>query len=84
MNYMLNNQAIEEDQEWYDGLGHQEDPEMKEAIKIQDPISAMTLSKPIIIDLGTNLRHVLDKMQENKILRQFRFKTFERKNKENR
>ena len=42
-------------------------PEMKEAIKIQDPISAMTLSKPTIIDLGTNLRHVLDKMQENKI-----------------
>ena len=64
---MLNNQAIEEDQEWYDGLGYQEDPEMKEAIKIQDPISAMTLSKPIIIDLGTNLRHVLEKMQENKI-----------------
>ena len=67
MNYLFNSQEIEEDQEWYDGLGHQEEPEMKEAIKIQDPISAMTLSEPTIIDLGTNLRHVLDKMQENKI-----------------
>ena len=67
MNYLYNNQEIDEDQEWYDGLGHQEESEMKEAIKIQDPISAMTLSEPTIIDLGTNLRHVLDKMQENKI-----------------
>ena len=67
MNYLYNNQEIDEDQEWYDGLAHQEESEMKEAIKIQDPISAMTLSEPIIIDLGTNLRHVLDKMQENKI-----------------
>tara|TARA_B100000579_G_scaffold351800_1_gene305975 strand:- start:1555 stop:2106 length:552 start_codon:yes stop_codon:yes gene_type:complete len=67
MNYLFNNQEIEEDQEWYDSLDQQLEPEMKEAIKIQDPISAMTLSEPTIIDLGTNLRHVLDKMQENKI-----------------
>ena len=67
MNYLFNNQEIEEDQEWFEGLGDQDDPEMKEAIKIQDPISSMTLSEPIIIDLGTNLRHVLDKMQEDKI-----------------
>ena len=67
MNYMYNNQELEDDQEWYDGLGNQEEPEMKEAIKIQDPISEMTLSVPTIIDLGTNLKHVLDKMQENKI-----------------
>ena len=67
MIYLFDNQEIEEDQEWYEALGHEEEPGMKEAIKIQDPISAMTLSKPTIIDLGTNLRHVLDKMQENKI-----------------
>ena len=67
MNYLYNSQEMEEDQEWYDGLGSKDEPELKEAIKIQDPISAMTLSKPILIDLGTNLRHVLDKMQENKI-----------------
>ena len=67
MNYMFDNQYAEEDQEWYDGLNIEEESEMKEAIKIQDPISAMILSKPTIIDLGTNLRHVLDRMQENKI-----------------
>ncbi len=67
MNYLFNNQEIEEDREWYDGLDQQGEPEMKEAIKIQDPIAALTLSEPTIIDLGTNLRHVLDKMQENKI-----------------
>ena len=67
MNYLFNNQNIEEDQEWYDGLDQREDIGIKEAIKIQDPISAMTLSKPTIVDLGTNLRHVLDKMQENRI-----------------
>ena len=67
MKYMFDNQEIEEDQEWYDGLNHHEEPEMKEAIKIQEPISAMTLSEPTIIDLGTNLKHVLDGMQENKI-----------------
>ena len=39
----------------------------KATLKIQDPISAMNLSEPIIIDLGTNLRHVLNQMQENKI-----------------
>lgn len=64
---MFDNQYAEEDQEWYDGLNIEEESEMKEAIKIQDPISAMILSKPTIIDLGTNLRHVLDRMQENKI-----------------
>ena len=64
---MFDNQYVEEDQEWYDGLDIEEESEMKEAIKIQDPISAMVLSKPTIIDLGTNLRHVLDGMQKNKI-----------------
>ena len=65
MNY-FNNQNIEDDQEWLEGLEHQAEPEMKEAVKIQDPISTMTLTKPLIIDLGTSLRHVLDKMQDSK------------------
>ena len=65
MNY-FNNQNIENDQEWLEGLEHQAEPEMKEAVKIQDPISTMTLTKPLIIDLGTSLRHVLDKMQDSK------------------
>ena len=65
MNY-FKNQNIEDDQEWFEGLEHQKEPEMKEAVKIQDPISTMTLTKPLIIDLGTSLRHVLDKMQDSK------------------
>ena len=65
MKYLFNDQNIEDDQEWLEGLEHQADPEMKEAVKIQDPISTMTLTKPLIIDLGTSLRHVLDKMQDN-------------------
>ena len=62
MNYLFNNQDLEDDQEWLDGLEQSELPEMKEAVKIQDPISTMSLSKPLIIELGTSLRHVLDKM----------------------
>ena len=67
MNYLFNSQELGEDQEWYDSLDHEKESEMKEAIKIQDPISRLSLTEPMIIDLGTNLRHVLDRMQENKI-----------------
>ena len=66
MKYLFNNQNIEDDQEWFEGLENQEEPEMKEAVKIQDPISTMTVTKPLIIDLGTSLRHTLDKMQDTK------------------
>ena len=66
MQYLFNNQNIEDDQEWLEGLENQSEPEMKEAVKIQDPISTMTLTKPLIIDLGTSLRHTLDKMQDSK------------------
>ena len=66
MKYLFNNQNIEDDQEWFEGLEHQEEPEMKEAVKIQDPISTMTLTKPQVIDLGTSLRHTLDIMQDTK------------------
>ena len=65
MNYLFNNQDLEDDQEWLEGLAQSESPDMKEAVKIQDPISTMSLSKPLIIELGTSLRHVLDKMQNN-------------------
>jgi len=66
MNYIDDNQDLEDDQEWLEGLGSVHEPDMKEAIKIQDPISNMYLEKPLIIDLGTSLRHVLDTMQDNK------------------
>ncbi len=66
MIYINNNQDLEDDQEWFEGLDNLDDPDLKEAVKIQDPISAMHLEKPLIIDLGTSLRHVLDLMQNNK------------------
>ena len=37
---------------------------MREAVKINSPISSITLSEPVIIELGTSLANVLDKMQE--------------------
>jgi len=66
MIYINNNQDIEDEQEWLEGLESAEDPDMKEAVKIQDPISNMQLEEPLIIDLGTSLRHVLDTMQKSK------------------
>lgn len=66
MIYMNNNQDLEDDQEWFEGLDNLDKPDMNEAVKIQDPISSMHLEKPLIVDLGTSLRHVLDTMQNNK------------------
>ena len=66
MFYINNNQGLEDDQEWFEGLDNVDEPDMKEAVKIQDSISTMHLPKPLIIDLGTSLRHVLEKMQKNK------------------
>ena len=63
---MNNNQDLEDDQEWFEGLDNLDKPDMNEAVKIQDPISSMHLEKPLIVDLGTSLRHVLDTMQNNK------------------
>jgi len=63
---MNNNQDLEDDQEWFEGLDNLDKPDMNEAVKIQDPISSMHLAKPLIVDLGTSLRHVLDTMQNNK------------------
>ena len=37
---------------------------MKEAVKINSPISDINLSKPLIVELGTNLENVLLKMKE--------------------
>ena len=66
MIYMNNNQDLEDDQEWFEGLDSVDKPDMNEAVKIQDPVSSMHLAKPLIVDLGTSLRHVLDTMQNNK------------------
>ena len=39
---------------------------MKEAVKINSPISNFDLRDPLIIELGTSLENVLEKMQETK------------------
>ena len=66
MIYIDNDQEQEENQEWFDSLNNKHEHGMKEAVKIQDPISTMQLMEPLIIDLGTSLRHVLDTMQKSK------------------
>ena len=39
---------------------------MKEAVKINSPISSFDLREPLIIELGTSLENVLEKMQKTK------------------
>ena len=66
MSYIENDQEIEANQEWFDSLNNKDENGMKEAVRIQNPISTMQLMEPIIIELGTSLRHVLDTMQDSK------------------
>ena len=39
---------------------------MKEALNINSPISDIELNKPVLVELGTSLENVLDKMQQTK------------------
>ena len=39
---------------------------MKEAVKIDSPISDFVLKEPLIIELGTSLENVLENMQKTK------------------
>ena len=66
MFYIDNDQELEANQEWFDSLDNEHEHGMREAVRIQDPISSMQLMEPLIIDLGTSLRHVLDTMQDSK------------------
>ena len=65
MNYYFDNQDFDDDQQWFDGLSNAEDSEIIDSVKIQEPIRNMRLSKPIIIELGTSIRHTLEQMQGN-------------------
>ena len=66
MIYIDDDQELEANQEWFDSLDNEHEHGMREAVRIQDPISSMQLMEPLIIDLGTSLRHVLDTMQDSK------------------
>ena len=63
MIYIDNDLELEANQEWFESLDNKHESGMKEAVKIQDSISTMNLNRPLIIELGTSLRHVIDIMQ---------------------
>ena len=56
-----------EDEEWYEGLeSNDEESEMSEAVKIQDPISSLGLQPPLVVELGTNMKNALNSLQQVK------------------
>ena len=58
---------ISEDEEWYEGLeSDDEESEMSEAVKIQDPISTLGLELPLVVELGTNMKNALNSLQQEK------------------
>ena len=58
---------MSEDEEWYEGLeSNDEESEMSEAVKIQDPISSLGLELPLVVELGTNMKNALNSLQQEK------------------
>ena len=58
---------MSEDDEWYEGLeSNDEESEMSEAVKIQDPISSLGLEPPLVVELGTNMKNALNSLQQEK------------------
>ena len=58
---------MSEDEEWYEGLeSNDEESEMSEAVKIQDPISSLGLHPPLVVELGTNMKNALNSLQQEK------------------
>ena len=58
---------MSEDEEWYEGLeSNDEESEMSEAVKIQDPISSLGLEPPLFVELGTNMKNALNSLQQEK------------------
>ena len=58
---------MSEDEEWYEGLeSNDEEPEMSQAVKIQDPISSLGLEPPLVVEVGTNMKNALDLLQQEK------------------
>tara|TARA_Y100001970_G_scaffold233500_1_gene291125 strand:- start:219 stop:767 length:549 start_codon:yes stop_codon:yes gene_type:complete len=58
---------MSEDEEWYESLeSNDEESEMSEAVKIQDPISTLGLEPPLVVELGTNMKNALNSLQQEK------------------
>jgi len=63
MNYEFSH-ASDHDDQWYDELeGSEEEQEMSEALRIQDPILSLGLGSPLVAEEGTNLKNALNQLQ---------------------
>ena len=57
----------DDDDQWLEGLESiDEEPEIKEAVRIQDPISSLGLESPLTAEIGTNLKNALKQLQKEK------------------
>lgn len=57
----------EDEEQWLEGLESSDDEqEMKEAVRIQDPISSLGLEQPLTAELGTSLKNALNILQKKK------------------
>jgi len=56
----------EENEEWYEGFSSSidEDIMITDAVKIQDPISSLNLTSPLVVETGTSLKNALKLLQD--------------------
>ena len=58
----------EDEDQWLEGLeAVEDDPEMSTAVRIQDPISSLSLASPLIAEIGTSLKNALHQLQQEKL-----------------
>ena len=51
MNHLFHTDEEDEERQWLEGMENQDEPEIKEAVRIQDSISKMMMSKPLTVCL---------------------------------
>ena len=60
--------SSDDDDQWIEGLESiDEEPEMKEAVRIQDPIASLGLVPPLTAEIGTNLKNALKQLQKETV-----------------
>ncbi|MDC1038082.1 CBS domain-containing protein [Candidatus Marinimicrobia bacterium] len=65
--YLDFNTNSEDEEQWLEGLESSDDElEMKEAVRIQDPISSLGLASPLTAEIGTSLKNALNILQQKK------------------
>ena len=50
MNHLFHTDEEDEERQWLEGMENQDEPEIKEAVRIQDPISKMMMTKPLTVE----------------------------------